>query len=204
MASLDIEELDLERRKLASEREQLLKEHREAFASHDRAQARILKARLRQVDARLELLDAQRERSRMTAPFDGVVVSGDLSQSLGAAVERGEALFQVAPLDAPRIVVEVDERDVAALAPGQTGVLRLTAFAGDALPIAVEQITPMSTTEDGRNWFRVEARLEQPEDALRPGMQGVARIQVGERRLAWIWTHEMVDWLRMQLWRWLP
>lgn len=204
MASLDIEELDLERRKLASEREQLLKEHREAFASHDRAQARILKARLRQVDARLELLDAQRERSRMTAPFDGVVVSGDLSQSLGAAVERGEALFQVAPLNAPRIVVEVDERDVAALAPGQTGVLRLTAFAGDALPIAVEQITPMSTTEDGRNWFRVEARLEQPEDALRPGMQGVARIQVGERRLAWIWTHEMVDWLRMQLWRWLP
>ena len=84
------------------------------------------------MDARLALLDAQLARSRMLAPFDGVVMEGDLSQTLGAAVERGQRLFQLAPLDEQRIIVEVDERDVAALRPGQAGELRLTAFADES------------------------------------------------------------------------
>jgi len=202
MARLDTDELDLERVRLESEREQVRKEYAEAFVTHDRARARILKAQERQVDARVALLDAQLARSRMLAPFDGVVMEGDLSQTLGAAVERGQTLFRLAPLDDQRIIVEVDERDVAALRPGQAGELRLTAIAGETLPIVVERVTPMSTAEDGRNFFRVESRLEQRDDGLRPGMQGVARIAIEERRLAWIWTHELTDWLRMQLWRW--
>ena len=93
---------------------------------------------------------------------------------------------------------------LAAIAPGQTGELRLTSFAGERLPFTVERVAPVSTPGDGRNFFRVEARLEQPDEGLRPGMQGVARIAVGERRLAWIWTHELLDWLRLAVWRWQP
>jgi len=204
MARLDTEELDLERMKLVSEREQVLKEHRDAFATGARAQARILDARVRQVAARLDLLDAQRERSRLLAPFDGVVVSGDLEQTLGGAVERGQALFQVAPLNAQRVVIEVDERDVSSVREGQPATLRLTSIASEALELAVERVMPLSTPEQGRNFFRVEARLAQQDDGLRPGMQGIAKIDVEERKLAWIWTHELTQWLRMRLWRWQP
>jgi multidrug resistance efflux pump len=203
MASLATDELDLERLKRVSEREQLLQEYAKALATGDRAEARILKAQERQVDAQLALLDAQLARSRLLAPFEGVVMEGDLSQALGAVVERGQTLFQLAPLEDQRVIVEVDERDVAALRPGQTGELRLTSIADESLPIIVERVSPLSTAEDGRNYFRVESRLEHADDGLRPGMQGVARIAIEERRLAWIWTHELVDWLRMQLWRWL-
>jgi hypothetical protein len=27
---------------------------------------------------------------------------------------------------------------------------------------------------------------------------------VGERSYAWIWTHRLFDWLRLQAWTWLP
>jgi hypothetical protein len=27
---------------------------------------------------------------------------------------------------------------------------------------------------------------------------------VGERSLLWIWTHQLIDWLTLALWRWLP
>ena len=37
-----------------------------------------------------------------------------------------------------------------------------------------------------------------------PGVEGVAKVVVGERRLIWIWTHEAVEWLRLKLWAWLP
>ena len=72
------------------------------------------------------------------------------------------------------------------------------------MALAVERITPISTARDGRNYFRVEAVLEEPGDDLRPGMEGVAKIEVGRRRLMWIWTHELFDWLRLRLWSLLP
>lgn len=37
---------------------------------------------------------------------------------------------------------------------------------------------------------------------LRPGMEGVGRIEMGEARLVTIWTRELIDWLRLNLWQW--
>ena len=54
------------------------------------------------------------------------------------------------------------------------------------------------------NFFRVDAELDRVPARLRPGMEGVGKVLVGERRLIWIWTHEAVNWMRLALWRWLP
>ena len=62
----------------------------------------------------------------------------------------------------------------------------------------------MSTPEEGRNFFRVEAQMDGVTERLRPGMEGVGKVAVGERRLIWIWTHGLVDWLRLAFWTWLP
>jgi hypothetical protein len=40
-------------------------------------------------------------------------------------------------------------------------------------------------------------------DRLRPGMEGIAKVDTGRRKLFWIWTHKFVDWLRLTLWTWL-
>ena len=52
--------------------------------------------------------------------------------------------------------------------------------------------------------FRVEARLDGLHTGLRPGMDGVAKIDIGERSLLWIWTHSALEWLRMAWWAWVP
>jgi hypothetical protein len=67
----------------------------------------------------------------------------------------------------------------------------------------VRQVTPISTAQDGRNYFRVEAELDQASARLRPGMEGIGKVEVGERKLIWIWTHSLVDWLRLWAWKWL-
>jgi hypothetical protein len=72
------------------------------------------------------------------------------------------------------------------------------------MEFTVQQITPVSTTQEGRNFFRVEAHLEGLAERVRPGMEGVGKIVVGDRKLIWIWTHGMVDWLRLLAWKWLP
>ncbi len=204
LGKLDDRDLLLERRKWVGRRDQLRREYREALAEHDRAQVNIIRAKIAQAAAQLELLEENLLRTRLVAPFNGIVVRGDLSQSLGSPIERGDVLFEVAPLDGYRIILEVDERDISDAAAGQRGWLTLSALPGEPLPLVVERVTPVAAARDGRNYFRVEANLDGPTPALRPGMEGVAKFDVDRRRLIWIWTHSLVDWVRLWVWAWLP
>jgi hypothetical protein len=197
-------ELQLERLKMTAQRDQYERQHREAMAKRDRAQIEIVGAQISQAEAQLALLDEQLARTAMVAPFDSVIVSGDLSQSLGSPVERGQVLFELAPLDGYRIVLKVDERDIAHVALGQRGELAVTAMPGEAVPFTVTSITPVNLAQEGRNFFRVEASIEGDGARLRPGMAGVGKIHVDERKLVWIWTRSLTDWLRVKLWSWLP
>jgi multidrug resistance efflux pump len=204
LAALDDRDLRLERIRWDSEREQVERKYREALAKRERSASRVLSAQLAQAEAQLALTEEKLGRTRLTAPFDAVVVTGDLSQLLGAPVEQGKVLFELAPLDSYRVVLQVDERDIAYLSLGQRGELALTGLLDAPLGFTVKSITSVSTPQEGRNFFRVEAALDAVPAGLRPGMEGVGKIAAGERRLAWIWTRNFVAWLRLSLWAWMP
>lgn len=204
LATLDDKDLKLERLKWAGKREQYRKEYRSALAEYDRPTVAVLSAQIEQAEAQIRLLDEQLGRTRLLAPFSGIVVSGDLSQSLGAPVERGEVLFEVAPEGDYRVMLDVDEHDVAQLETGQRGVLALSSLPDQRLPITVTRITPVSEASDGKNVFQVEASLDEEHARLRPGMSGVGKIDIGKRSVLWIWSHDVIDWLRIKLWSWWP
>jgi len=201
----DDRDLRLERVRLASQREQYIRQYRQAMANHERAQAEIVSSQIAQSEAQLSLIDEQLARTRMVAPFDGVIVSGDLSQSLGSPVERGQVLFEIAPLANYRVSLQVDERDIAQVALGQRGELTVSSIPGERFPFEVSKITPVNTAKEGRNSFRVEAAFrDTPGPRLRPGMEGVGKIHIDERKLVWIWTHSLIDWIRLWMWSWMP
>jgi multidrug resistance efflux pump len=204
LAALDDRGLQLQRARASSEADQLVREQQRALGGGNAAEAGIAAAQLAQVRAELALVEGQIARTRVVSSFDGIVVSGDLTQSLNAPVERGQVLFEVAPLADYRVVVQVDERDIAAVEPGQRGQLLLSAWPSDVLDFTVTKIVPVSVARDGRNYFAVEGALDRVPDRLRPGMEGVGKINVGERRLAWIWSRQGVDWFRLRLWAWRP
>jgi len=200
----DDRELRLERVRLTSQQGQHHKQYREAMAKHDRPQAAMALAQLDQVGAQIALVDEQLARTEMVAPYDGVIVSGDLSQKLGAPVERGQVLFEVAPLDSFRIALQVEEHEFGDIAPGQHGSLAVNSIPHERFPFTVTKITAVNSVKDGRNRFRVEARLDAPPGRLRPGMEGVGKIEIDERKLVWIWTHSLVDRIRLWIWAALP
>jgi multidrug efflux pump subunit AcrA (membrane-fusion protein) len=131
------------------------------------------------------------------------VVAGDWSQAIGSPVEQGKPLFTLAPLTGYRVVLKVDERDVRDIAPGQRGALVLSGMAERQLPFTVRQVS-VATAEDGANLFRVEADLDGAPGRLRPGMEGVGKVEAGRRTLLWIATRRLVDWVRVAWWRYLP
>lgn len=205
LARLDDRDLVLETARWRSERDQLLHRYQVAFAAADRGSMGVLAAQVNQVEAQLALANDKLSRVVLTAPYDGVVVTGDLSQLIGAPVEQGKLLFEVAPLEAYRVVLRVDDRDVGRLATGQRGELVLSSLPGRPMPFTVRSIIPVSTQQDGLNVFRVEARLDVDDlSRLRPGMEGVGKVVVGRANLLWVWTRGFVDWLRLALWNWTP
>ena len=204
ICQLEDKDLVVEAAKWESQINQYQGQYRDALSKYNRSEMNILKAQLKQAEAKLGLIQMQLSRVRIYSPFEGIIVSGDLSQSLGAPVERGEVLYELAPLNEYRVVLEVDEKDIAEVQTKMRGELVLTGAVEENLPFLVKKITPVSENREGNNFFRVEAQLLEHRDYLRPGMEGVGKINVGERKLIWILTREMINWFRLKIWTWWP
>lgn len=202
LATLDQRDLQLEYLRWASQADQYTNQYQEALAKSDRVQVNVTLTQVQQAKAQMELLAEQLARASITAPFDGIVVSGDLSQSLGSAVKRGQTLFEIAPLNEYRVILEVDESDITGVQQGQQGELMLASLPGEVFPLVIGHLTPVTTSREGRSFFRVEATLGGPTGRLRPGMEGIGKIDVGSRKLIWQWTHKMLDWFRLTFWSW--
>lgn len=204
LGSLEDKDLKLEQQKLLSQLEQNQAEFRDALANHDRSKVNILNAKILQTQAQLDLVNEQLGRVQLVAPFDGLVVSGDLNQLLGSPISRGQVLFTVAPMHAYRVVLNVDERDIAAIKNGLTGRFVITGLPEKPLSLQIAKVTPVSIAKEGKNYFQVEGNIGQTSDLFRPGMEGRAKIFIEEKRLVWIAGHSLIDWLRLHLWVILP
>ena len=176
----------------------------EAVGRRDFAAAAVAAARRAQSEAELALVEENLRRASLIVPFDAVVISGDPAQTIGAPVRHGDIVYEVSPLDGFRVAIDVDETDFAEVTPGETGRLVLSSLPYVVWPVTVTGVTPLATAREGHTVFRVEARLDAQDAALRPGMQGVAKLAIGSRRYVWIWTHGVMAWARLKLWEWLP
>lgn len=204
IAQLDDHELQLERQRWLGQREEYRRQYSRDLAALNHSQMRIAQAQIDQAHARLKLLEDKLGRLRITAPIDGVIIKGDLSRAVGAPVRRGEVLFELAPPGQYRLILDVAESDIAFLRKGQTGRLSLTSLPDARIDFTIEQLSPVYGETEGEITYRTEASLDGEQQALRPGMSGLGKVDVGRRSYLWLATHKMFDWLRLKLWSLLP
>jgi biotin carboxyl carrier protein len=202
LAEMADEDLRQERRRWESEVLRHDSSFGDALKRRDRAQMASAQAQAAEAKAQLNLAEQQIERTRITAPFNGVVLKGDLKQQIGAPFKRGDTLLVLAPANEYRVIVSVEDRAIESVLKGARGNLLLTAMPDTALPIRVERVLPVANAQDGRNAFEVEAKLIDSSANLRPGMEGVAKIESGERSLYWMLGHRLSDWLKLTFWSW--
>ncbi|HWV14446.1 MAG TPA: efflux RND transporter periplasmic adaptor subunit [Cellvibrio sp.] len=200
LAQLNDDELTLQRRKLASQVQQYQQEYDTALANSNRVAAAIADTQVDQANIQLRLVEQQLNRIQLLAPSDGIVVSDDISQTLGAPVKQGDMLFEIAAIQGYLVQLLVDERDIAELKVGQAGHVKLTSLPQVVFEFQIKTITPLSEIQNGRNYFKVDATLSGETGLLRPGMTGTGKINVGKHSLGWIWFHDLWHWLRLKLW----
>ena len=204
IATLDATALRLQLAQATHEATSLEKQYRSALSQLDFTASTRFAAQRDKAQVDIELINKQLQKVELRAPIDGVIISGDISRASGAAVDKGQVLFEMAPARDYRVVIDVDERDIRHIQAAQPGRLVLAGLGGESLGLTVKAVSAVFTQEEGGRHYRCEASLTENADLLRPGMQGTAGIVVGQRRLGWLLLHRAYDWLRLTIWQWTP
>jgi biotin carboxyl carrier protein len=205
LAELDTAELRIQLAAAKAEKAGYLKQVAAAMRDGETAQAQIARANSDKAEAQIDLLNYLIEQGKIISPISGTVVKGDLKRQIGAPVKTGDVLFEVTPLESLRAELLVPEDQIFDIALDQEGYLATVSYPAKRIKFVVERINPMAEVVNNRNVFKVRAKLlvEDPlaeHPWMRPGMEGVAKISIGERRYIWIWTRRIVNWLRMKIW----
>ncbi|MHC4171820.1 MAG: HlyD family efflux transporter periplasmic adaptor subunit [Planctomycetota bacterium] len=200
LAELDTAELRLELAAAKAEKAGYLKQFAAAMRDGETAQAQIAQANSDKVEAQIDLLNYLIDQGKIVSPISGTVVEGDLKRQIGAPVKKGDVLFEVTPLESLRAELLVPEDQIFDIAVDQEGYLATVSYPAQRIKFVVERVNPMAEVVNDRNVFKVRVRLLETRPWMRPGMEGVAKISIGERPYIWIWTRRIVNWLRMKFW----
>jgi hypothetical protein len=200
LCAFDDRELRLEENRLRAELASVEIEVHRALAAEDRVAARLAQMRAAELDALLELCALRIGSLEVRAPFAGEITGGDLRERVGDRFAKGEPLFEIASEGGWRLELDVPESRLDGLDPGLVGVFASFARPDDAQRCSLVEIAPSTTAEAGGNVFKVRADLERHPAWLRAGMAGVARVEVGPRRVAWVALHDLLDWLHLNYW----
>jgi membrane fusion protein (multidrug efflux system) len=124
--------------------------------------------------AALQLAEARLDKTRITAPFDGV--AGLRLVSPGTYVQAGQALATVEALARMKLDFRLPELALPALAVGQPLQLEVDALPGQAFTGEVYAIDPR-VADDSRS-IGVRARVSNEQGRLRPGLFARVRLVV--------------------------
>jgi biotin carboxyl carrier protein len=201
LANLDQKELLLEEADTVAARDKGDREARGHEIEGHLGPMRVSQAEVQQAEAKLAIIHHRLELTQITAPFDGVVVEGDLRERLSSPVQTGEPLLKIVQLTDLFGQLQVDDRDIAYLAAGREGELAFASRPGEKHSVRIDRLEPVAEIRPEGTVFLLRVQvLGDPQAWWRPGMSGICKIDAGKRSLLWIAGHRLVETLRLWFW----
>lgn len=204
LGRMDDKALHQEIRRLKNQHAEYEGDYRKHLAEQNYADARIVQSRIAQVEAAIDLANYQQQQSDVRSPIKGRLISGNPADLLGEQVQRGQLFFKVAPDNDYILSIRIHEKDIAYVHTGDSGQLSLNAAPDTSIAFKVSTISPLTEDAGESNFFIAYATLAEDAATIRPGMQGIAKINIGKRSIADLLFAEPLRWLKLTLWQWLP
>lgn len=152
--------------------------------------------------AQESILKFKKENLQIRSPIDGVVLSGSLERSEASSVETGQVLFEVGPIDAFKVQIEIPANEIAQVKVGHPVKIWIEGNEETPLEAEVESMHPRSVIRDAKNVFIAELKFDNVDDRFRPGMKGSVRIDCEKRSLGWSLFHKPVNYMRSRFTWW--
>lgn len=182
-ADLKVAELNFERSKNLFERQLLAKQALDDAESRYMAavaQTDLSRAQLLQNDARLEELRINLQHTSVTSPVDGYV--GKRNVDPGAMVNTNTAIASVVDISRLRLVVNVVERDLRLVNPGDVADVEVDAYPGEKFSGKIARVSPV--LDPATRTAAMEVEIPNNDHKLKPGMYARINLTVEERKNA--------------------
>lgn len=175
-----------------------------ARARGDESGARLAEITADEFSSRMDLLSDQVERTSLTAPRSGVVLTMRPWEKLGEWLPAGEVFVVLGHTEQLELEARIPQRHVDRTRPGQEVRLKVEALPEHTFVARVSEIGPQAQPgiePSDEPEFVVRARIDNSERLLRPGMQARVKV-VGDRRpVGWILLRPLVEWVQLRFWR---
>lgn len=176
----------------------------------DDAQRKVAQIELEGTQAKLKRLEFLRKRTELVAPISGVVMTKNLANRVGEALEIGKPFCEMAATEVYEVSIDLRQQDLGVLLDAfrQRADLPvdfiLHAHTGTRLHSVIhgpEAISQTPRVKPGGSFFTVRAPF--PVDAtlansLKPGYTGKAKMDLGYHPLAAVMMRKFLDYWRVE------
>ena len=135
-------------------------------------------ATLKVQEAAVQLAEARVAKTRIKAPFNGMV--GLRNVSVGDYVKEGQDLINIEDIGTLRVDFKLPETYLGRITKGQTVEVVTDALPGATFAAVLEAVDPL--VDQGGRAISSRARLDNASGKLRPGMFVRVRLLFGERK----------------------
>jgi RND family efflux transporter MFP subunit len=157
-----------------------------------------------ELKAKLAFEQEQLSKTTLRSPIAGIVVTPHIEQRVGQALSRGAELAVVADAENIMAEVAVPEADAALVRAGERAALKMNPFPTRVFRGEVLRVGAELRQEGEASFVIAEARVPNPDQSLRAGMLGRAKVSVGTRRLGVAIFRRPLRYVWLKLWPLLP
>lgn len=215
IAQLDTQRIETELEANEQEKRRLQADAERYRGLGDEASAQVALLQSRVAEENEKKLRADIAAATLRSPIDGVIVTKDVNLHTGEFLQPGTPFAEVASFDAWELQVEVNEKQIGKVervvprdGSGAPCDIHFLLYSQSAVKLHGllrnhEQISAAAYPRDLTNVFIITLpKVEVPKallPALRPGLTGRAKIDLGRKPLVVIWGRSIWNWFRLRM-----
>ena len=172
-----------------------LAQNDETLAGNERVKVDYFKSELTRARERMD-------RVTLRAPFDGVVTTPLVQNSVGRRMVQGDTFAEIMETSHLTVDVAVPEEDATLLQRGEQASIKLESFPLHTLRGDVTVVSPVSEVQSDQRMFIARVNVPNQDGAIHPGMQGHGKVSVGWRPAGYVLFRGFAMWIWGKLWSW--
>lgn len=163
-----------------------------------------LTADIERAEAQLRLSRQQLKDTAVSSPIDGRIVSGTLQFSRGNYLNVGEQVALVEDTSQKLAEIRLPEAVIGGVTVGHAAAAKAWAYPWSSFGGIVHAIAPAAEDSQYGKIVRVQMRVDDPDDQLKSGMTGSAKVDGGWSFAGIVFTRALMRFVLIEVWSWLP
>ena len=173
-----------------------------SLASNDGAEAGIQRVQADYWKAEVSHAEEMLDRAQLRSPIDGVVATPHVDTFAGRRMQFGDTFAEVVDASSAVVDVAIDAPDVGLLRVGQNAAVKLNSYPTRTFHGTVAVVSPKGEVQNGDRYFFARVAVDNPDAAIRAGMEGRAKVSAGWRTSGYVLFRRPALWIYSKLWNW--